>query len=170
MSNTRSCRSLDDLPIEILSRMIVIVGSKYVKDIISTRLCLKKMYEVGGDPQDECFCNGNFDVGMTLLRQAANEDHFEAIYLIGMIYISRRPPQCDQGLQLLDAYFGWAVLNNGEYTGVVDSAKELLRTIDVVHILTTKNITFQCEEPNHFVKGAFVVGHEEDGDRQRYCM
>nr|KAJ0222019.1 hypothetical protein LSAT_V11C200067950 [Lactuca sativa] len=74
------------------------------------------------------------------------------------------------GLQLLDAYFDWTVPDNGEYTGVDDSAKELLRTVDVVHIRTRKNITFQCEEPNHSVKGAFAVGHEEDDDRQRYCM
>ncbi|CAI9290797.1 unnamed protein product [Lactuca saligna] len=75
-----------------------------------------------------------------------------------------------KGLQLLDAYSAWAVPDNGECTGVVDSAKELLWTVDIVHILTTKNITFRYEEPNDYVKGAFAVGHEEDDDRQRYCM
>ncbi|CAI9279344.1 unnamed protein product [Lactuca saligna] len=34
------------------------------------------------------------------------------------------------------------VSDNREYTGVVDSAKELLQTVDVVHILTMNNITF----------------------------
>nr|KAJ0224372.1 hypothetical protein LSAT_V11C100027160 [Lactuca sativa] len=68
---------------------------------------------------DECFYYGNFDLGLTLLRQAADEDHLEAIYLLGMIYISRGPHQCDEGLQLLDAYFGWALPDDGEYTGVV---------------------------------------------------
>nr|KAJ0201776.1 hypothetical protein LSAT_V11C600300800 [Lactuca sativa] len=118
---------------------------------------------------DECFYYGNFDLGLSLLRQAANEDHLQAIYLLGMIYISRESHQCDEGLQLLDAYFGWAVSDDGEYTGVVDSAKELLRVFDVVHRLTTNNITFQCEDLCHYVKGAFAVGHKEDGDRQRYC-
>nr|KAJ0207370.1 hypothetical protein LSAT_V11C500282160 [Lactuca sativa] len=115
-----------------------------------------------------CFYYVNFDLGMTLLRQAANEDHLEAIYLLGMIYISRGPHQCDEGLQLLDAYFGWAVLDDGEYTIVGYSAKELLRAVDVVHKLTTNNITFQCEDPRDSVKGALAIGHEEDEDRQRY--
>ncbi|XP_023759352.1 uncharacterized protein LOC111907778 [Lactuca sativa] len=75
---------------------------------------------------DECFCYGNFGLGLTLLRQVAYEDHLEAIYLLGIIHISRGPHLCDEGLQLLDAYFGWAVLDDGEYMGVVDSAKELL--------------------------------------------
>nr|KAJ0192835.1 hypothetical protein LSAT_V11C800411920 [Lactuca sativa] len=201
MSNTRSRRSLDDLPIEILSRIFIVLGLESTKD----------MYEVGGDPQvfrticiemiegmgpknqnvdsfictcalhnnieamfrqgiDECFYYGNFDLGLSFLRQAANEDHLEAIYLLGMIYISRGPHQCDEGLQLLDAYFGWVVPDDGEYTGVVDSAKEFLRTVDVVHRLTTNNITFQREDPHHYVKGEFAIGHEEDEDRQRYCM
>nr|KAJ0184839.1 hypothetical protein LSAT_V11C900487260 [Lactuca sativa] len=73
------------------------------------------------------------------------------------------------GLQLLDAYFGWAVPDDGEYMGVVDNAKELLWAVNVVHRLTTNNITFQCEDPRHSVKGAFAIGHEKDGDRQRYC-
>nr|KAJ0223936.1 hypothetical protein LSAT_V11C200062240 [Lactuca sativa] len=156
------------------------------------------MYEAGGDPQvyriacidmfegmgpknlkvdylyDECFYYGNFDLELTLLRQAADEDHLEAIYLLGMIYISRGlinvMKVCIYGLQLLDAYFGWVVPENGEYTGVVDSAKQLLRVVDVVHRLTTNNITFQCEDTRHYVKGAFVIGHEDDEDRQRYCM
>nr|KAJ0227306.1 hypothetical protein LSAT_V11C100045670 [Lactuca sativa] len=118
---------------------------------------------------DECFYYGNFDLRMTLLRQVADEDHFEAIYLLGMIYISRGPHQCDEGLQLLDAYFGWVVLDDEEYIGVVDSAKELLWAVDVVHRLTMNNITFQCEDPCHSVKGALAIGHEEDEDRQRYC-
>nr|KAJ0213356.1 hypothetical protein LSAT_V11C400176610 [Lactuca sativa] len=63
-----------------------------------------------------------------------------------------------------------AVPDDGEYTGVVDSANELLRAIDVVHRLTMNNITFQCEHPCHSVKGAFAIGHEKDEDRQRYCM
>nr|KAJ0211025.1 hypothetical protein LSAT_V11C400203230 [Lactuca sativa] len=203
MSNTRSRHLLDDLPLELLSRIFVVLGLESAKDI---------MYEVGGDPQVyiticidmfegmgpknlkvdlfirtcalhnniedmfrqgiicvECFYYDNFDLGMTLLRQAADENHLEAIYLLGMIYISRGPHQFDEGLQLLDAYFGWAVPDDGEYTGVVDSAKELLRDVDVVHRLTTNNITFQCEDPHHSVKGALAIGHEEDEDRQRYC-
>nr|KAJ0187819.1 hypothetical protein LSAT_V11C900486380 [Lactuca sativa] len=44
---------------------------------------------------DECFYYGNFDLGLTLLRQAADEDHLEAIYLLGRIYISRGSHQCD---------------------------------------------------------------------------
>nr|KAJ0201765.1 hypothetical protein LSAT_V11C600321320 [Lactuca sativa] len=94
----------------------------------------------------ECFCNENFEVGVALLKE------FGA------------------SLQLLDAYFSWVVPDNREYTGVVDSAKELLRTVDVVHVLTTNNITFRCEEPHHSVKGAFAVGHEEDEHSQRYYM
>ncbi|CAI9297737.1 unnamed protein product [Lactuca saligna] len=96
--------------------------------------------------------------GLTLLRQAVDEDHLEAIYLLGMIYISRGPHQCDE------------VPDDGEYTSVVDSVKELLRAIDVVHRLTTNNITFQCEYPHHSVKCAFAIGHEKDEDRQKYCM
>nr|KAJ0197269.1 hypothetical protein LSAT_V11C700367820 [Lactuca sativa] len=164
MLNTRSCCSLNDIPIENLIQIIVIVGSESAKDIISTRLWSKKMHEAGGDPQ--VFRT----TSLHIIEGIADEDHFEAIYLLGMIYISRGPPQCNQGLQLLDAYFGWAVLNNGDYTGVVDSAKELSWSVDVVQILTTKNITFQCEEANHSVKGEFVVGHKEDDDRQRYYM
>ncbi|CAI9293090.1 unnamed protein product [Lactuca saligna] len=120
--------------------------------------------------KDECFYYGNSDLGLTLLRQAAHEDHLEAIYLLGIIYISRGLHQCDEGLQLLDAYFGLAIPDEGEYTGVVDGAKELLRDIDVVHRLTTTNITFQCEDSRHSVKGAFAIGHEEDEDRQIYFM
>ncbi|CAI9302586.1 unnamed protein product [Lactuca saligna] len=119
---------------------------------------------------EECFYYGHFDLGLSLLRQVANEDHLEAIYLLGMICISRGPHQCDEGLQLLDTYFGWVVPDDGEYTGVVDSAKELLQAVDVVHRLTTNNITFQCEDPQHSVKGVFAIGHEEDEDRQSYCM
>ncbi|CAI9265874.1 unnamed protein product [Lactuca saligna] len=107
--------------------------------------------------KDECFYYGNFDLGMTLLRQAVDEDHLEAIYLLGMIYISRGPHQCDE------------VPDDGEYTGVVDSAKELLRAVDVVHRLKTNNITFQYEDPHHSVKGALAIGHEEDEDQPRYC-
>nr|KAJ0211040.1 hypothetical protein LSAT_V11C400176620 [Lactuca sativa] len=44
----------------------------------------------------ECFYYDNFDLGLTLLRQVAYEDHLEAIYLLGMIYISRGPHQCDE--------------------------------------------------------------------------
>ena len=29
--------------------------------------------------QDECFYYGNFDLGLTLLRQAADEDHLKAM-------------------------------------------------------------------------------------------
>nr|KAJ0221637.1 hypothetical protein LSAT_V11C200066310 [Lactuca sativa] len=43
--------------------------------IITLKPCLdKELY-------DECFYYGNFDLEMTLLRQAADEDHLEAIYL-----------------------------------------------------------------------------------------
>nr|KAJ0207280.1 hypothetical protein LSAT_V11C500261090 [Lactuca sativa] len=120
--------------------------------------------------RDECFYYGNFDLGLSLLRQAANEDHLEAIYLLGMIYISREPHHCDEGLQVLDAYFGWVVPDDGEYMGVVYSSKELLRAIDVVHRLTMNNITFQCEDPRHSVKGSFAIGSEEDEDQHIYCM
>nr|KAJ0215915.1 hypothetical protein LSAT_V11C300137610 [Lactuca sativa] len=152
--------------------MIEGMGPKYLNADLFIRTCAlhNNIEFVFRQGMDECFCNGNFEVGVALSKEAADGDHFEAICLLGMIYILRGPPQCDQGLQLLDAYFGWAVPDNGEYTGVVDSAKELLRTVDVVHILTTNNITFQCEEPHHSVKGAFAVGHEEDEDPQRYCM
>nr|KAJ0215213.1 hypothetical protein LSAT_V11C300126980 [Lactuca sativa] len=136
MSITRSCRSLDDLPLEIFIWIFVVLGSEFVKDIVSTRLCSKKMYEAWGDPQvfrtacidmidgmgpknlnadsfirtcalhnnieamfrlgiEECFYYGHFDLGLSFLRHAANEDHLEAIYLLGMIYISRGPHQCD---------------------------------------------------------------------------
>ena len=37
---------------------------------------------------------------MTLLRQAADEDHLETIYFLGMIYISRGPHQCDEGMYI----------------------------------------------------------------------
>nr|KAJ0212167.1 hypothetical protein LSAT_V11C400185170 [Lactuca sativa] len=125
MLNIRSPLSLDDLSLELLSRIFVVLGSK-------------KIYEAVGDPQvhrttcidmfegmspktlkvdsfictcalhnniesmyrqgiDECFYYGNFDLGLTLLRNAANEDHLEAIYLLRMIYISRGPHQCDEG-------------------------------------------------------------------------
>nr|KAJ0226885.1 hypothetical protein LSAT_V11C100023430 [Lactuca sativa] len=40
---------------------------------------------------DECFYYDNFDLGLTLLRQAADEDHLETIYFLRMIYISRGP-------------------------------------------------------------------------------
>nr|KAJ0202795.1 hypothetical protein LSAT_V11C500279350 [Lactuca sativa] len=190
MSNTRSCCSLDDLPLEILSRIFVVLGGgdpqvfrtacinmiegmgpKNLNVDSFIRRCalhnnIEAMFRQG---IDECFYYGNLDLGSSLLRQAANEDHLEAIYLLGMIYISRGPHQCDEGLQLLDAYFGWAVPDDGEYTGVVDNAKELLRAVDVVHRLATNNITFQCEDPHHSIKGAFAIGHEEDEDRQRYC-
>nr|KAJ0185255.1 hypothetical protein LSAT_V11C900483000 [Lactuca sativa] len=127
MSNTRSRRSFDDLPLKLLSLIFVVLGSK-------------KMYEAGGDPKVyrttcvdmfegmgpknlkaelfmrtcelhnnieamfrqgivcvvSCFYYGHFDLGMTLLRQAADEDHLEEIYLLGMIYISRGPHHCDE--------------------------------------------------------------------------
>nr|KAJ0192872.1 hypothetical protein LSAT_V11C800418290 [Lactuca sativa] len=146
MSNTRSCSSLDDLPIEILSRIILMLGSK-------------KMYAVRGDPQVfrtaslhmiKGIVHNNIDaMFLDKEREAAYEDHFEAICLLAMIYIPRGSPQCDQGLQLLDAYFGWAVPGHGEYIGVIDSARDLLNTFDVVHILKTNKITFQCEEARH---------------------
>nr|KAJ0225743.1 hypothetical protein LSAT_V11C100038410 [Lactuca sativa] len=104
---------------------------------------------------EECFYYVHFDLGLSLLRQAANEDHLEAIYLLGMIYISRGHHQCDEGLQLLNTYFRWTVPDDGEYTGAVDSAKELLRAVDDARLS---------------VKGAFAIGHEEDEDRPRYCM
>nr|KAJ0201157.1 hypothetical protein LSAT_V11C600312690 [Lactuca sativa] len=148
---------------------------------------MSKMYEVEDDPQVyRRACIDMFEgLGPKNLKadlfirtcalhndieaiQAANEDHLEAIYLLGMIYISRGSHQCDAGLQLLDAYFGWAVQDEGEYTSIVDSAKEFFRAVDVVHRLTTNNITFQCEDPHHSVKGALAIGHEEDEGRQRY--
>nr|KAJ0208247.1 hypothetical protein LSAT_V11C500243040 [Lactuca sativa] len=95
--------------------------------------------------------------GITLLRQPVDDDHIEEIYLLGMIYISRGPHQCDE------------VPDDGEYTGVIDRAKELLRAIDVVHRLTTNNIIIQCEDPRYPVKGALAIGHEKDEDRERYC-
>nr|KAJ0204235.1 hypothetical protein LSAT_V11C500259840 [Lactuca sativa] len=153
------------------------------------RLCKTLTYEEGGDPQvyrttcidmfegmgpknlkadlfiRTCALHINIKamfrqgiVCVVSLRQAADEDHLEAIYLLEMIYISRGPHQCGE------------VPDDGEYTGVVDSAKELLRTVDVFHRLTMNNIAFQCEDPRHSVKGALAIGHEEDEDRQRYCM
>nr|KAJ0219949.1 hypothetical protein LSAT_V11C200066300 [Lactuca sativa] len=38
MSNTRSRRSLDDLPLKVLSRIFVVLGSESAKDIVSARL------------------------------------------------------------------------------------------------------------------------------------
>ena len=35
---------------------------------------------------------------MTLFRQVVDENHLEATYFLGMIDISRGPPQCDQGM------------------------------------------------------------------------
>nr|KAJ0208670.1 hypothetical protein LSAT_V11C400208090 [Lactuca sativa] len=126
--------------------MIDGISSKHHNADLFIRTCavhnnIKTMFKQGGE---ECLCNGNFAIGMTFLRQVAEEDHIETIYLLGMIYISR-------GLQLLDAYFGWAVPDHGEYIGVVDSAKDLLKTFTVVYIVTTNNITFQCEEELHSV-------------------
>ncbi|CAI9288967.1 unnamed protein product [Lactuca saligna] len=145
------------------------MGPKNLKADLLIRICalhnnIEAMFRQG---IDECFYYDNFDLELTLLRQAADEDHHEAIYLLGMIYISRGHHQC---LQLLDVYFGWAVPGDGEYMSVVDSAKALLRAVDVVHRLTTNNITFQCKDPHHSVKGEFAIGYEEDEDRQRYCM
>nr|KAJ0185760.1 hypothetical protein LSAT_V11C900484910 [Lactuca sativa] len=65
---------------------------------------------------------------------------------------------------LKDDLFIRTFMNDREYTGVVDNTKELLRAIDVVHRLTTNNITFQCEDPHHSVKGAFAIGYEEGED------
>nr|KAJ0209986.1 hypothetical protein LSAT_V11C400206300 [Lactuca sativa] len=136
------------------------MGPKNMKADLFIRTCalhnnIEAMFRQG---IDECFYYDNFNLGLTLLRQVADEDHLEVIYLLGMIYISRGPHQCDE------------VPYDGEYTSVVDSAKELLRAVDVVHRLTTNNITFQCEDPRHSVKGALALGHEEDEDRQRYYM
>nr|KAJ0202334.1 hypothetical protein LSAT_V11C600323230 [Lactuca sativa] len=96
-----------------------------------------------------CFYYDNFDLRLSLLRQVVNEDHLEAIYLLGMIYISTGPHQCDEGLQLLDAYFGWEVPDDGEYTGFVDSAKESLRAVDVVHRL--QRITSYSNVKSHVI-------------------
>nr|KAJ0205569.1 hypothetical protein LSAT_V11C500261310 [Lactuca sativa] len=167
MLNTACCGSWDDLPIELLSRIIVIS---------------KKIYVVGGD--HEVFRTTSLDMieGMSpkhrnsvvfiricakhnnieaIYRQgvAVDEYHLEAIYLIGMIYISRGPPQCDEDLQLLVGYFGREFNDYGDF----------LMNVDVVHKLTTNNITFQCEEEGHSVEGTFVDGLEEDVDPQRYC-
>nr|KAJ0212822.1 hypothetical protein LSAT_V11C400191410 [Lactuca sativa] len=110
MSNTRSCCLLYDLPLEILSRIIVVLGcmkqggdpqvfitasldmiegmnTKYLNVDLFICTCalhnnIEAMFKQG---MDEYFYNGNLDVGLTLLRQAADEDHLEAIYLLGMI-------------------------------------------------------------------------------------
>nr|KAJ0213027.1 hypothetical protein LSAT_V11C400211970 [Lactuca sativa] len=151
---TRSRRSLDDLPLEILSQIFVVLGTTCINMIegmgpknlnVDSFICtcaLQKSIEAMF--RKECFYYGHF------------------VSLIG-------PHQCDEGLQLLDTYFGWVVPDDWEYTGVVDSAKELLRAVDIVHGLTANNITFRCEDPRHSIKGAFAIGHEEDKDRQRYC-
>nr|KAJ0204270.1 hypothetical protein LSAT_V11C500286680 [Lactuca sativa] len=142
--NASSIQNVSNLPDEILSRITVVLGSEYAKDVISMhmiegmgpkhrnvdlfiRTCaahnnIVAMFIQGAE---KCLCNGNFDVGMTLLRQLAYEDHLEAIYLLGTIYISTGPPLCDQGVQLLHAYFCWAVLDHGEYIGVVDSVRQI---------------------------------------------
>ncbi|KAL7587457.1 hypothetical protein Lser_V15G39927 [Lactuca serriola] len=168
-----------------------VLGSEFAKDIVSARLCSKKMYEGGGDPQvyrtacidmfegmgtknlkvdlfirtcalhnnieamfrqgiDECFYYGNFDLGMTLLRQAADEVHLEAIYFLGMIYISRWPHQCDEGLQLLDAYFGWAVPDDGDYTSVVDSVPKSCCGLLMLFI-DLQGITSHSTVKNHVI-------------------
>nr|KAJ0218283.1 hypothetical protein LSAT_V11C300154370 [Lactuca sativa] len=197
MSINRSRCKLDDLPLEILSQIFALLGSKKIYEAggdsqVFTTTCIDMIEGMGPKYLNDhsfirtcallnnivvmfrqgiacCFYYGNFVLRLSLLRQAANEDHIEAIYLLGMIYISRGPHQCDEGLQLLDADFGWAIPDDGEYTGVVDSAKELLWAVDVVHRLITNNITFQCEDPRHSVKGAFATGYEEDENQQRYC-
>nr|KAJ0227877.1 hypothetical protein LSAT_V11C100035500 [Lactuca sativa] len=189
MSNTRSRQSLDDLPLELLSQIFVVLGSKLRKP------SSKKMYEARGDPQvyrtacidmfkgmgpknlkvdlfirtcalqnnieamfiqailcDECFYYDNFNLGMTFLRQLEDEDYLEAIYLLGMIYISIGPHQCDEGLQLLDAYSGWVVLDDGEYTGVVDSDKELLLAVDVLMLfIDLQRITSHSNVKTHTI-------------------
>nr|KAJ0227577.1 hypothetical protein LSAT_V11C100042170 [Lactuca sativa] len=134
MSNTTCFSSLDDLPVEILTRIIVILGSESAKDIISTRICLKK--------DEDCFCNDNFDFGMSLLGEAGDEDRLEAIYLLGMIRISRGPPKSDEGM-------------NNMCLGILES-------VDVVHKLATDNITFECDREDHSVDGALYVRLDED--------
>nr|KAJ0216714.1 hypothetical protein LSAT_V11C300138970 [Lactuca sativa] len=163
MSNTRSCSSLDDLPIEILSRIIVLCGSESAKDIISTIICSKKMYTVGCDPQ-------LFRTTSTYMIEGVSPKHLNDDLFIHRCAVHNNIEAIFRQGVLLDAYFGWAVLDHGEYIGVVDNSIDFLKTFDVVHILTTNNITFQCEEELHSVKGAFVVGHEEDEDPQSYCM
>nr|KAJ0220367.1 hypothetical protein LSAT_V11C200067960 [Lactuca sativa] len=81
--------------------MIEGTGPKYLNANLFIRTCALHNNIEAMFSQGMCFCNDNFDVRMTLLRQAANEDHFEAIYLLGMIYISRGPPQCDQDMYAL---------------------------------------------------------------------
>nr|KAJ0210964.1 hypothetical protein LSAT_V11C400159320 [Lactuca sativa] len=155
MLNTRSRYSLDDLPLEILSRIFVVLGTESAKDIIFARLRSKKMYEAGGDRQVfRTTCIDMFEaMGPKILKvdlficTCALHNNIEVMFRQGIVFS-----------------------DDGEYTSVVDSAKELLWTVDVVHRLTTNNITFQCEHPHHSVKGAFAIGHEEDEDRQRYCM
>nr|KAJ0187230.1 hypothetical protein LSAT_V11C900489720 [Lactuca sativa] len=139
MSNTRCCNSLDDLLVEILTQIIVLLGLESAKDIISTRICSKKMYSTGEESEvfkeaslemfqgmgrkdlkadvfihkcaahkypdvmsrqraEECFCNDNFDFGMSLLGETADEHRLEAIYLLGMIRISRGPSESDGGM------------------------------------------------------------------------
>nr|KAJ0210755.1 hypothetical protein LSAT_V11C400208580 [Lactuca sativa] len=157
MSNTRSRRSLDDLPLELLSRIFVVLGSESAKDF-------KEDYETGGDPRvyrTECID----------MFKGMGPKNLKLIYLYAHVHcILTLNPCLDKELYLLDAYFAWAVPDDGEYIGVVDSTKELLWVVDVFHRLTTNNITFQCEDPRHSVKGALAIGHEEIEDRQRYCM
>nr|KAJ0205236.1 hypothetical protein LSAT_V11C500244430 [Lactuca sativa] len=119
MSNTRCCSSLDDLPVEILTRIIVMLGSKkmYVAGEESEvfkeaslhmveGICPKELkvdlfiYKCSSHKNvdfmyrqgvvcEKCFCNEHFDLGMSLLHDVGDKDHLEAIYLLGMICISR---------------------------------------------------------------------------------
>nr|KAJ0186560.1 hypothetical protein LSAT_V11C900491870 [Lactuca sativa] len=127
MLNTRCCSSLDDLPIEILTQIIVMLGSKKMyaaeEECDVFKQASLDMFE-GMDPKDlkddvfthkcathknveaivislnigveECFGKGNFDLEMSLLGDAGDKDHLEAIYFLGMIRISRGPPRCDE--------------------------------------------------------------------------
>nr|KAJ0211500.1 hypothetical protein LSAT_V11C400180250 [Lactuca sativa] len=45
---------------------------------------------------DECFCKGNFNLGMSFLGDVGDKDHLEVIYLLMMIRITRGPPGYDE--------------------------------------------------------------------------
>ncbi|CAI9285092.1 unnamed protein product [Lactuca saligna] len=121
--------------------------------------------------------------GKTMLEEASALGHLDSTFVPGMMLMAegryRKQEALDMlnnayrranGLKLRDAYFGWAVLDDGEYTGVVDRTKELLRDVGVVHRLTMNNITFQCEDPRYSVEVAFAISHGEDEDRLIYCI
>ena len=62
----------------------------------------------------------------------------------------------------LDEYFFGDDLDFSEYVDNVESARQLLSIVGVVHIPTTNNITFRCKKKTHSIGVALAVIIEED--------